>query len=146
VTFLLTRLLLLWTLPLFLNVGSVRTHPRPTVGFVLWMMILVCTCENHVSHSTKDFDFANYVHDILVEHNLNVFLAPIIWEIRTEALPGWIKNYQAIDISNQSTSEIRLEFEQIAERIKSKKRLCFMNIIQFQILFLHSAWRKAHRA
>jgi hypothetical protein len=49
-------------------------------------------------------------------------LVPIIWEIDPSELPGWAKQYQALNLAGVRTlDEIRIQINVIAQKIKSDK-------------------------
>lgn len=49
-------------------------------------------------------------------------LIPVVWDLRPEELPGWVRDYQALDLAGKTPEQIRADFLKIAERIKAKKK------------------------
>ncbi len=52
----------------------------------------------------------------------NKKLIPIIWDQPTEALPGWMKQFQAVNLAGASQQDAVAAFGRIAETIKSEKQ------------------------
>ncbi|MBK8760080.1 MAG: toll/interleukin-1 receptor domain-containing protein [Sulfuritalea sp.] len=51
----------------------------------------------------------------------NKTLIPVIWDITPSELPGWVSQYQALNIANKSITEVQSEVSGIAKRIRAKK-------------------------
>jgi hypothetical protein len=49
-------------------------------------------------------------------------LIPIVWEIPPHELPGWAKDYQAIDITNDKPVEMASKIASLAIKLRTKKR------------------------
>lgn len=52
----------------------------------------------------------------------NKKLIPIIWDQPAEALPGWMKQFQAVNLAGASQQDAVAAFGRIAETIKSEKQ------------------------
>ena len=52
----------------------------------------------------------------------NKKLVPIIWDQKPNALPGWMKQYQAVNLAGQGQVEARATIGRIAEAIKAEKQ------------------------
>lgn len=52
----------------------------------------------------------------------NKKLVPIVWEIPPNALPGWMQQYQAVNLSGASQDEAMTEILRISGAIKSEKQ------------------------
>ena len=52
----------------------------------------------------------------------NKKLIPIIWDQEPEALPGWMKQYQAVNIAGQVQEEAKTAISKIADAIKTEKQ------------------------
>lgn len=48
-------------------------------------------------------------------------LVPIVWDMPPENLPGWAKEYQALNLANATPETVRLQISQIAAKIKTDK-------------------------
>lgn len=49
-------------------------------------------------------------------------LVPIIWDMPPSQLPGWLNQYQAVNLSGTTTIEqVRAKMSEVAERIKADK-------------------------
>lgn len=49
----------------------------------------------------------------------NKKIVPIVWDMPTSMLPGWIGQYQAINIAGALAEEIRQQVTRIAEQVKA---------------------------
>ena len=49
-------------------------------------------------------------------------LVPVIWDMPPSDLPGWAKDYQALDLRNLSGPDVAQQVELIAEAIHASKR------------------------
>lgn len=49
-------------------------------------------------------------------------IVPIIWDMPPSELPGWINQFQALNIAGATPESIRAEVTKIAEQIKADKR------------------------
>lgn len=49
-------------------------------------------------------------------------LVPVIWDMQPSELPGWVKNYQALDLRGLTASGVAQQVERIAEAIHASKR------------------------
>ncbi len=52
----------------------------------------------------------------------NKKLIPIIWDQSSESLPGWMKQYQAVNLAGKSQGEAMASFVRISEHIKAEKQ------------------------
>lgn len=52
----------------------------------------------------------------------NKKLIPIVWDQTPEGLPGWMKQYQAVNLAGKAQQEAVDTFTRIAETIKSEKQ------------------------
>ncbi len=48
-------------------------------------------------------------------------LVPIVWDMPPSDLPGWIKNYQALNLTGASMEQVKSQMTAIASSIKSDK-------------------------
>ena len=48
-------------------------------------------------------------------------LVPIVWDMLPADLPGWIKNYQALNLAGASMEQVKSQMTAIANTIKSDK-------------------------
>ncbi|MGH2272699.1 toll/interleukin-1 receptor domain-containing protein, partial [Anaerohalosphaeraceae bacterium U12dextr] len=49
-------------------------------------------------------------------------LIPVVWDIRPEQLPGWAKNFQAINLASATIERIQEQFIAFARKIKVDKK------------------------
>ncbi len=52
----------------------------------------------------------------------NKKLVPIIWDVSPQQLPGWMREYQAVNLGGTNQEEARAAIERISETIKSEKK------------------------
>jgi len=52
----------------------------------------------------------------------NKKLVPIIWDQPPDALPGWMKQYQAVNLAGQGQEEAKATIGRIADAIKAEKQ------------------------
>lgn len=52
----------------------------------------------------------------------NKKLVPIIWDQQPDALPGWMRQYQAVNLAGQRQEDARATIGRIAEAIKAEKQ------------------------
>lgn len=52
----------------------------------------------------------------------NKKLVPIIWDQPPDSLPGWMKQYQAVNLAGRGQEEAMAEIGRIAESIKTEKQ------------------------
>jgi len=52
----------------------------------------------------------------------NKKLVPIVWDVLPEELPGWMKEYQAVNLGGANQEEALAAIERISEAIKSEKK------------------------
>ena len=52
----------------------------------------------------------------------NKKLVPIIWDVLPQELPGWMREYQAVNLGGANQEEARVAIERISETIKSEKQ------------------------
>ena len=52
----------------------------------------------------------------------NKKLVPIVWDVLPEELPGWMREYQAVNLGGANQEEARAAIERISETIKSEKQ------------------------
>ena len=48
-------------------------------------------------------------------------LIPIVWDMNPQELPGWLQDFQALDIRDSTVLELKQQIGAIADRIKQKK-------------------------
>jgi len=56
----------------------------------------------------------------------NKKLVPVIWDINPEELPGWAKEYQALDLRGLTPEAVPSAVQSIAQAIKADKRKGFL--------------------
>jgi hypothetical protein len=56
----------------------------------------------------------------------NKKLVPIIWDQTPDALPGWMKQYQAVNLAGQGQGEAKVAIGRIADAIKAEKQKGFV--------------------
>ncbi|MBU1236063.1 MAG: toll/interleukin-1 receptor domain-containing protein [Gammaproteobacteria bacterium] len=49
-------------------------------------------------------------------------LVPFVWDIAPNALPGWMQQYQAVNLGGASQDEAKAAILRVAETIKSEKQ------------------------
>lgn len=49
-------------------------------------------------------------------------LVPFVWDIPPTALPGWMQQYQAVNLSGASQEDAKLAIVRVADAIKSEKQ------------------------
>ncbi len=52
----------------------------------------------------------------------NKKLVPIVWDISPQELPGWMREYQAVNLGGANQEVARAAIERISETIKSEKQ------------------------
>jgi hypothetical protein len=52
----------------------------------------------------------------------NKRLVPIIWDQSPDSLPGWMKQYQAVDLAGRGQEEAMAAIGRVAETIKAEKQ------------------------
>lgn len=52
----------------------------------------------------------------------NKKLVPIIWDLPPDSLPGWMKQYQAVNLAGKQREEAMTAIGRIAETIKAEKQ------------------------
>ncbi len=52
----------------------------------------------------------------------NKKLVPIIWDQPPDALPGWMKQYHAVNLAGQGQEEAKATIGRIADAIKAEKQ------------------------
>lgn len=52
----------------------------------------------------------------------NKKMVPFIWDIAPDALPGWMQQYQAVNLGGASQVEAKAAIGRVAEAIKSEKQ------------------------
>ena len=52
----------------------------------------------------------------------NKKLVPIVWDVSPEELPGWMREYQAVNLGGANQEEARAAIDRISETIKSEKQ------------------------
>jgi hypothetical protein len=52
----------------------------------------------------------------------NKKLVPIVWDVSPQELPGWMREYQAVNLGGANQEEARAAIERISETIKSEKQ------------------------
>jgi len=64
-------------------------------------------------------------------------IIPIIWDISAEELPGWIRRYQAVDISSGNVEALKGVISSIAEKVKSDKFIGGLIVAALVIAFIY---------
>lgn len=115
-----------------------------------------------ISYSVKDEPFAKRMYNALSSLGVSTFLAskaacqspavqqelgasliqgkiiiPIIWDISAEELPGWIRRYQAVDISSGNVEAFKGVISSIAEKVKSDKFIGGLIVATLAIAFIY---------
>jgi len=49
-------------------------------------------------------------------------LVPIVWDLQPDELPGWMKQYQAVNLAGQQQEAAMATISRIAEAIKAEKQ------------------------
>jgi hypothetical protein len=52
----------------------------------------------------------------------NKKLVPIVWDVSPQELPGWMREYQAVNLGGANQEVARAAIERISETIKSEKQ------------------------
>jgi hypothetical protein len=52
----------------------------------------------------------------------NKKLVPIVWDVSPSDLPGWMQQYQAVNLGGASQDEAKAEIVRISDAIKSEKQ------------------------
>lgn len=52
----------------------------------------------------------------------NKKLVPFVWDIPPAALPGWMQQYQAVNLSGANQEDAKLAIVRVADAIKSEKQ------------------------
>jgi hypothetical protein len=52
----------------------------------------------------------------------NKKLVPIVWNVAPHELPGWMREYQAVNLGGANQEEARAAIDRISETIKSEKQ------------------------
>lgn len=52
----------------------------------------------------------------------NKKLVPIVWDVPPHELPGWMREYQAVNLGGANQEEARAAIDRISETIKSEKQ------------------------
>lgn len=52
----------------------------------------------------------------------NKKLVPFVWDIAPDALPGWMQQYQAVNLGSASQEEAKNAIVRVADTIKSEKQ------------------------
>lgn len=52
----------------------------------------------------------------------NMKLVPIVWDVTPNSLPGWMQQYQAVNLGGASQEEAKAEIVRIFDAIKSDKQ------------------------
>jgi hypothetical protein len=52
----------------------------------------------------------------------NKKLVPIIWDLPPDSLPGWMKQYQAVNLAGIGQEDAMLAIGRVAEAIKAEKQ------------------------
>lgn len=63
---------------------------------------------------------ANVLQEIGGAWSLGKKIVPIVWDMDPQFLPGWLKEYQAINLRGMSTDQIGILFEDIGKKVKSE--------------------------
>ncbi len=53
---------------------------------------------------------------------VNKKLVPIVWDLQPDELPGWMKQYQAVNLAGQQQEAAMATIGRIAEAIKAEKQ------------------------
>lgn len=67
-------------------------------------------------------------------------LVPIVWDMPPSDMPGWLRQYQALDLSGASLEAVKRQMTSIANQIKSDKAqgLLVAGLLFAGLLFLNS--------
>ena len=68
-------------------------------------------------------------------------LIPIVWDMPPSELPGWTKEYQALDLRGVTIEQVRSQLSAIVGRIKSDKFWFFATLLIGGVL-IFTATRK----
>ncbi len=49
-------------------------------------------------------------------------IVPIVWDIAPDKLPGWAKQFQAVDLRGKTPQEIAARIQQVAARLRASKQ------------------------
>lgn len=52
----------------------------------------------------------------------NKKLVPFVWDMPPDALPGWMQQYQAVNLGSVSQEEAKIAIVRVADAIKSEKQ------------------------
>ncbi len=52
----------------------------------------------------------------------NKKLVPFVWDIAPDALPGWMRQYQSVNLGDASQEEAKAAIVRVADAIKSEKQ------------------------
>lgn len=63
-------------------------------------------------------------------------LIPVIWDCSPEELPGWTKEFQALDLRNMTPQQMRAQILRIAARMQATKRQRATGALVFSSLVL----------
>jgi|SRR5688572_8441084 len=48
-------------------------------------------------------------------------LVPVVWDLPPAELPGWVRNFQALNLRGASIEQVKAQMKAIAERVKADK-------------------------
>lgn len=67
-------------------------------------------------------------------------LIPLVWDMEPEALPGWLNQYQALDVRGMTHAQIQARIVAIAKTIKQDKNqgLIIADVLVFGLYCLGS--------
>lgn len=75
----------------------------------------------HLSRQPASLRFAHIQKELGAAIATNKTVIPVIWDITPSELPGWISQYQALNIASKSVTEVQADVSAIAKRIRAKK-------------------------
>ena len=53
---------------------------------------------------------------------VNKKLVPIVWDVHADSLPGWMRQYQAVNLAGANREEAQAAIGRIANTIKAEKQ------------------------
>lgn len=71
-------------------------------------------------------------------------LVPIVWDMSPADLPGWIKNYQALNLNGATAEKVKAQMTAISTKIKSDKEngILVAGLLFAGLLFLGTQSKK----
>jgi hypothetical protein len=77
-------------------------------------------------------------HEVGGAHFSGKRLVPVTWSVAPEELPGWAKDYQALDLRGSSPDQVRAQVDVLASRIGAdrQKGYLFVGLLLFLLVAL----------